>query len=210
MLHDHDSAAAPGTDVKRVIDVALAIPVLVISSPVMLLIAAGVKLTSRGPVFYSAPRAGRDGRTFQMVKFRTMHVGAPDVRNADGSTFAGSGDARVTALGWWLRRTSLDELPQFWNVLRGDMSIVGPRPDLPDQLAMYQEGDRRRLDMRPGITGLAQVSGRNDLDWAARRKLDVEYVNSWSVWLDLRILMRTIPRILGARGVFTREGPPAR
>lgn len=191
--------------VKRCLDVMIAAPALVVLSPVLVGLAAVVKLTSPGPVLYRGARVGRYGRTFAMWKFRTMRAGAPDIRNADGSTYAGRDDERVTPIGRWLRRTSLDEVPQLWNVLRGDMSLVGPRPELPDQVQYYDAGERRRLDVRPGITGLAQISGRNAIDWKARRALDVEYVASLSLRTDLRILWRTLPGVLGARGVFTHD-----
>jgi undecaprenyl phosphate N,N'-diacetylbacillosamine 1-phosphate transferase len=145
-----------------------------------------------------------------MLKFRTMTSGAPDLRNPDGSTYSASDDSRVTPLGRWLRRTSLDELPQLLNVLNGDMSLVGPRPELPDQISQYTAADRRRLDVRPGITGLAQVSGRNALTWQQRRALDVEYVNSMTFSGDVVLLLRTLPSVLGGRGVFGNNGSSAR
>jgi lipopolysaccharide/colanic/teichoic acid biosynthesis glycosyltransferase len=137
-----------------------------------------------------------------MFKFRTMRQGSADLRNPDGSTFNAADDPRLTRTGSWLRRTSLDELPQLWNVIRGDMSLVGPRPDLPDQLRLYTEADYGRLQVRPGITGLAQVRGRNRLTWQQRREVDLEYVSSRTMWLDLSILARTVPGVLSRRGVF--------
>ena len=148
---------------KRLLDVSVAGGALVLLSPVLAAIAVAVRLTSPGPALYRAQRIGRRGEPFEMLKFRSMVPGAPDVRNADGSTYSGAEDPRVTRLGRFLRQSSLDELPQLWNVLRGDMSLVGPRPELPDQLQSYSAHERRRLEVRPGITGLAQVSGRNDL-----------------------------------------------
>ena len=141
-----------------------------------------------------------------MLKFRTMYVGTPDLRNPDGSTFNAAQDARVTSIGAWLRRTSLDELPQLWNVLRGDMSLVGPRPDLVDQLRYYDAADRRRFNVRPGSTGLAQVSGRNSLTWKERRTIDLEYVGSQSLLLDVRILWRTLASLMHGRNVFITPG----
>ena len=188
--------------VKRLLDVAVAAAALAGLAPLLGVIALAVRADSAGPVLYRAARVGRGGRSFPMLKFRTMVANAPDVRNADGSTYSGADDPRVTSLGRWLRRTSLDELPQLWNVLRGDMSLVGPRPDLPDQTRHYSPADWRRLAVRPGITGLAQVSGRNGLSWHDRRALDVEYVDAMSLALDARILLRTLPLVASSRGVF--------
>jgi undecaprenyl phosphate N,N'-diacetylbacillosamine 1-phosphate transferase len=196
--------------VKRLLDICVAAPALVLAAPVLAGITIAVKWSSPGPALYRSARVGAGGRTFQMLKFRTMSVDAPDLRNADGSTYAGADDPRVTTFGRWLRRTSLDELPQMWNVLRGDMSLVGPRPELPDQVRHYSAVDRRRLDVRPGITGLAQISGRNDLDWTERRALDVRYVASMSFRQDLWILACTIPRVVSARGVFGKRREPAK
>jgi undecaprenyl phosphate N,N'-diacetylbacillosamine 1-phosphate transferase len=189
--------------VKRLLDVGVSAGALVLLSPVLAGIAVAVYAASGTPVVYRAARLGRGGRTFEMLKFRTMRVDAPDLRNPDGSTYSAADDPRVTRVGRWLRRSSLDELPQLWNVLRGDMSLVGPRPELPDQAKYYSADDWRRLEIRPGITGLAQISGRNDLPWIERRALDLEYRTSMNVKLDLRILWRTIPSVLGSRGIFS-------
>ena len=187
---------------KRAFDFCASLVALVLVSPILGIIAVAVRASSPGPVLFRARRAGVDGRPFDMLKFRTMRQDSPDLRNPDGSTFNAAGDPRVTHTGAWLRRTSLDELPQLWNVICGDMSLVGPRPDLPDQLRLYTEADYQRLRVRPGLTGLAQVSGRNRLTWQQRRALDLEYVSSRSMWLDLSILARTVPGVLFGRGVF--------
>jgi lipopolysaccharide/colanic/teichoic acid biosynthesis glycosyltransferase/glycosyltransferase involved in cell wall biosynthesis len=187
---------------KRAFDFCASLVALVLVSPILGIIAVAVRVSSPGPVLFRARRAGLAGRPFDMLKFRTMRQGSPDLRNPDGSTFNAAGDPRVTHTGAWLRRTSLDELPQLWNVICGDMSLVGPRPDLPDQLRLYTEADYQRLRVRPGITGLAQVSGRNRLTWQQRRALDLEYVSARSMWLDLSILARTVPGVLFGRGVF--------
>ncbi len=194
--------------VKRLVDIGVTVPTLILATPVLAGIAIAIRLHGPGAVLYRAPRVGAGGRTFEMLKFRTMKVDAADLRNADGSTYSAADDPRVTSVGRWLRRTSLDELPQLWNVLRGDMSLVGPRPDLPDQVRHYSAADRRRLEVRPGITGLAQVSGRNDLAWKERRALDVQYVASFGLRQDLWILGRTIPSVLAGRGVFGRKSNP--
>jgi lipopolysaccharide/colanic/teichoic acid biosynthesis glycosyltransferase len=140
---------------------------------------------------------------FSLYKFRSMYRGVPELRNPDGSAFAGYGDPRVTPVGRFLRRTSLDELPQLINVLRGDMSLVGPRPDLPDQIRLYTPGELRKLAVKPGLTGWAQIHGRNSIPWSERKRLDLEYVNRHCWRLDLRILLRTVPYVLLRRGVYT-------
>jgi lipopolysaccharide/colanic/teichoic acid biosynthesis glycosyltransferase len=192
------------------IDVAASAGALVLLAPAFGLLTLAIRVAEGGPAVYRAPRLGRRGRTFEMWKFRTMVMNAPDLRNPDGSTYSGLDDPRITPLGRWLRQTSLDELPQLWNVLRGDMSLVGPRPDLPDQSRHYSADDWRRLEVRPGITGLAQVSGRNDLPWSERRALDLRYVETMSFALDLRILLRTVPGVARSRGVFGQQSTNVR
>ncbi|MBL8231130.1 MAG: sugar transferase, partial [Bryobacterales bacterium] len=144
---------------------------------------------------------GLAGKPFHVLKFRTMIENAPDLRNADGSTYSGSEDPRVTSIGRLLRTSSLDELPQLWNVLVGDMSIVGPRPDQVDQLRYYTDEDLVKLQVRPGITGLAQISGRNSIPWELRRRLDCSYARNWTLWLDLRIMAKTIPYVVLRRDI---------
>ena len=202
-----EEAAAGGREawwqaaLKRTVDATVAAVGLAALSPLMLLLAAAVRATSPGPALFRQARLGKNGVPFQILKFRTMVNNAPDLRNPDGSAFTGMRDARVTPLGRWLRLSSLDELPQLINVLRGDMSLVGPRPDQPDQLRFYTPEERKRLLVKPGITGLAQLSGRNGIPWSERKQLDLEYVKKRSPLLDLMILLRTIPCVLAARGV---------
>jgi lipopolysaccharide/colanic/teichoic acid biosynthesis glycosyltransferase len=179
---------------------------LIVLSPLLLAVAIAVRCGSRGPAIFRQRRLGRHARPFSLLKFRTMIHNAPDLRNDDGSAYTGSGDPRVTALGGLLRRTSLDELPQLWNVLRGDMSIVGPRPDQVDQLSYYTAAERRKLEVRPGLTGLAQISGRNRISWSRRKELDVEYVERRCLRLDLEIILKTIPYILLRKDVETGTG----
>jgi len=193
---------------KRIFDVVVSAAALVVCAPIMAMIAVLVRASSPGPVIYKSTRLGHRGQRLEMLKFRTMVDKAPDLRNPDGSTYNASDDPRVTRTGAWLRRTSLDELPQLWNVLRGDMSMVGPRPDLLDQQAYYSPQDFRRLEVKPGITGLAQTRGRNETSWAERRRLDVAYVDSHSFLGDLAILARTIPGIFRGRGVYSSHKPP--
>ena len=193
--------------VKRVADVLASAVGLVVLLPLWALIAALVKLSSPGPVLFRQVRCGLRGRRFVLLKFRTMVEDADRRRSEvdhlnvmDGPVFKAPGDPRVTAIGSWLRRSSLDELPQLVNVLRGDMSLVGPRPPLPDEVVRYQPWQRRRLAMKPGLTCLWQVSGRSGLDFATWMELDLAYIDSWSLWLDVRILARTVPAVLRGRG----------
>jgi lipopolysaccharide/colanic/teichoic acid biosynthesis glycosyltransferase len=172
----------------RAADVALGGVVLVVASPVLAVAALVVKLGDRGPVLYRQVRVGKDGADFELLKLRTMIVGA----ETKGAGFAvDRGDARITRAGRVLRRLSLDELPQLWNVLRGEMSVIGPRPTLRYQVERYTERQRRRLDVKPGITGWAQIHGRASLPWDERIELDVWYVEHRSAWVDLKILART-------------------
>ena len=171
--------------------------------PLMLLCGLAVRWSSPGPMLFRQRRLGHNGRPFLLLKFRSMYDNAPDARNPDGSAYTGEGDPRVTRLGSLLRKTSLDELPQLFNVLRGEMSLVGPRPDQLDQLRYYTETEKRKLNVKPGITGLAQISGRNNISWERRKALDVEYVDRQSFWLDLTILAKTLPYVLFRRDVNT-------
>jgi lipopolysaccharide/colanic/teichoic acid biosynthesis glycosyltransferase len=188
---------------KRCLDILLAAGAILLLLPLLAALAAAVRASSPGPMLFRQVRVGRFGEPYKILKFRSMYVGAPDLRNRDGSTMALADDARVTKVGLFLRQTSLDELPQLWNVLRGDMSLVGPRPDLPDQIRYYSAHDHRKLQMRPGITGLAQISGRNSIPWELRRRLDCTYVEQWSLWSDIKILFRTVPYVILRRDIHT-------
>jgi lipopolysaccharide/colanic/teichoic acid biosynthesis glycosyltransferase len=177
-----------GHEVNRALDVLVAGAGLVVTSPFLAAAAIATKLGRRGPVLYRQTRVGKDGVDFELLKLRTMVVGAEKI----GAGFAvDRGDPRITRVGRILRRTSIDELPQLWNVLRGDMSVIGPRPTLRYQVEQYDEHQRRRLDIRPGLTGWAQVQGRASLPWAERIELDVWYVQNRSPKVDLEILLRT-------------------
>jgi lipopolysaccharide/colanic/teichoic acid biosynthesis glycosyltransferase len=174
--------------VNRIIDTTLAGFGLVLASPALAVAAAAVKLEDRGPVFYRQRRVGLNGEEFELLKLRTMEVGAEH----KGAGFAvNEGDPRITRVGRLLRRLSVDEIPQLWNVVRGDMSLIGPRPTLAYQVERYTPRQRRRLEVKPGITGWAQIHGRARLPWDERIELDVWYVEHRSPWLDLKILART-------------------
>jgi lipopolysaccharide/colanic/teichoic acid biosynthesis glycosyltransferase len=178
----------PGRGLPRAADLALAAAGLLLGSPLLLAAAVAIKLDSRGPVLYRQPRVGRGGEVFELLKLRTMHRGSDP---AGVGTAVTAGDPRVTRVGRLLRRISLDELPNLVNVLRGEMAIVGPRATLPAQTALYTERQLRRLELRPGVTGWAQVHGRAGIPWEERIELDVWYVEHRSLRLDLRILART-------------------
>ena len=183
---------------KRAIDILAAAAGLVLTAPIQLIVGALVRARLGKPILFKQMRPGRDERVFLLVKFRTMAESDPAhglVSDAD----------RMTRLGSVLRSTSLDELPTLWNVLRGDMSLVGPRPLLMSYLDLYSPQQRRRHEVRPGVTGLAQVSGRNGLGWDERLSLDVEYVDRRSAWLDLRILMLTIGKVVTREGIAERD-----
>jgi exopolysaccharide biosynthesis polyprenyl glycosylphosphotransferase len=192
---------------KRVLDVAVASGALLISLPLALLVALAVLREDGRPVLFRQERVGLHGRRFSLVKFRTMRHGAeqmlPDLlpRNeVNGHAFKVTNDPRVTRIGRLLRRTSLDEIPQLWNVLRGEMSIVGPRPPLPAEVQYYDAWHRRRLSMKPGITGLWQVSARREADFDRWVEKDLEYIDGWSLWLDTKIALMTVPAIFRMEG----------
>jgi lipopolysaccharide/colanic/teichoic acid biosynthesis glycosyltransferase len=199
---------APALAVKRAVDLCGASVGLLVLAPLLIGVALLIRALDGSPVLFRQRRAGRLGRPFTIVKFRTMERGA-DERRAElralnevrgNASFKMTDDPRVTPLGRWLRRTSIDELPQLWNVLRGEMSLVGPRPHPFDDVAGYDRWHRRRLAMKPGITGLWQVEARTATDFDVWVLKDIEYVEHWSLGLDLAILLRTIPALLRAEG----------
>jgi exopolysaccharide biosynthesis polyprenyl glycosylphosphotransferase len=196
-----------GLLLKRGMDIVFSSFVLVTLSPLLLLIAIAIKLDSRGSIFYASERLGKKGRVFPCIKFRTMVLDAEKRRadvmhmnERDGVLFKITNDPRVTKLGSFLRKYSLDELPQFFNVLRGDMSVVGPRPPLASEVREYKLSHLRRLDVTPGITGLWQVQGRQDPSFDSYVSLDVTYIENWSIWLDLKIIVRTIGVVFSGTG----------
>jgi lipopolysaccharide/colanic/teichoic acid biosynthesis glycosyltransferase len=188
---------------KRAVDIAIALPLVVLSAPLVALLALAVRLESPGDPIYRQTRVGQGGRLFEIYKLRTM---------VDGAEFTGAGlaiaagDARITRLGTLLRRYSLDELPNLWNVVRGDMSIVGPRPTLKGQVDQYTERQRGRLAVKPGITGWAQINGRASLPWPERIELDLWYVEHRSLALDLQILSRTLGLVVRGSGIYKGAG----
>jgi exopolysaccharide biosynthesis polyprenyl glycosylphosphotransferase len=196
-----------GMFAKRAIDLVGATFIAIVLTPVMLAISVWIKLDSHGSILFRQRRIGLHGRTFEVRKFRTMVEGAEEeleglleLNEIRGNAFKMATDPRVTRAGKWLRQTSLDELPQLVNVLRGEMSLVGPRPPLPFEVAAYDVWHRRRLSMRPGMTGLWQVTARREPDFDRWVEADLEYIDRWSIWLDMRIMLRTIPAMLGREG----------
>jgi exopolysaccharide biosynthesis polyprenyl glycosylphosphotransferase len=193
---------------KRTLDIVASLLFLILLSPLFALIAAAVWIEDGGPVFFAQTRVGRHGRHFKMYKIRSMCRDAEQrlkellARNqhAEGVTFKIKADPRITRVGKWLRKFSFDELPQFFNVLIGDMSLVGPRPPVPREVAKYSLGDRRRLAIRPGITCVWQISGRSEIDFSGQVKLDVDYIENQSFWSDLKILVLTVPAVLSGKG----------
>jgi len=191
---------------KRFIDIVLAAVSLVLVSPVMAVVALLVRVTSKGPVLFRQERCGLNGRRFQLYKFRSMvadaesrKAGLAD-RNERELVFKIKNDPRLTPLGRWLRKFSVDEWPQLWNVLRGDMSLVGPRPAVPSEVEQYKRWQRRRLRMRPGLTCLWVVEGRDAVDFERWMALDMEYIDTWSLALDWKIILRTIPQVVSGKG----------
>jgi exopolysaccharide biosynthesis polyprenyl glycosylphosphotransferase len=195
---------------KRALDILGSGMALLCLSPLFGFIALCIYLEDRGPILFRQIRVGRHGREFKMLKFRSMRVDAEarlkellaKNQHTGGITFKIKQDPRVTRIGKWIRKFSLDELPQFWNVFRGDMSLVGPRPPVPREVALYTLADRRRLAVKPGITCIWQVSGRAEIDFPGQVQLDVRYIESRSLWQDIKILCKTVPAVLSGSGAY--------
>jgi exopolysaccharide biosynthesis polyprenyl glycosylphosphotransferase len=198
---------AAGLALKRTVDIVGSALMLIILSPVFIVVSAAILISDGRPVFFTQQRAGLHGRSFRFVKFRTMVPNAEDLKDGlrsdnerDGPVFKITDDPRITSTGGFLRRSSLDEIPQFWNVLTGDMSLVGPRPPTFDEVPHYDLWQRRRLSLRPGITGIWQVAARGDPSFDRWVALDLEYIDNWSPLLDLRILASTVPAVIRKTG----------
>ena len=197
-----------GAMIKRASDIVGSAAFLLVFSPLYLVLALLVKLEDRGPVFFSQTRTGRFGEEFRMYKFRSMRLNAEadfgkllaQNEHADGVTFKMKNDPRITRVGRWLRRFSLDELPQFVNVLKGGMSLVGPRPPTPREVLLYTLADRRRLAVKPGLTCFWQVGGRSNIDFSGQVRLDVQYIESAGFWVDIKILLQTVRAVVAGTG----------
>lgn len=193
--------------IKRALDIIVSVTMMLLLAPFLLIIALIIKMDG-GPVFYTVKRVGKYGEEFDFPKFRSMRVHADkekstlDSHHKSPKTFKMKKDPRITPIGRFIRKFSLDELPQLWNVLKGDMTLVGPRPPLPQEVQLYTIEERRRLDITPGLTGLWQVSGRSDVAFPEQVRLDLEYIESQSLWLDFIILLKTIPAVIFGRGAY--------
>ncbi len=187
---------------KRLFDLLIALLVLPLWLVLLAVVGPILYLQDRGSVFYNAPRLGKNGKVFTMFKFRTMRMHAPDIRNEDGSTYNAADDPRVTPIGRLLRKTSLDETPQLLNILKGDMSVIGPRPDLPEHISSYSDFERRKLEIRPGVTGFSQAYFRNSVQWKERIRNDIYYIDHLTFRFDVKILIKTALSVLRCEGVY--------
>ena len=190
---------------KRACDIAISLAALPVVGAVTAVCGAAIKAEDGGPVFYNAPRVGRGGEEFTMFKLRSMKENAPDLVMEDGSTYNGADDPRMTRVGAFMRKTSLDEIPQFLNVLLGDMSVIGPRPDLKRETELYVGDEGEKLSVRPGITGYAAVYGRNALPWHDRLALDVFYVRNLSFPLDAKVFAKTFSTVFSQEGIYVED-----
>jgi len=191
--------------IKRSVDLILALLAFPFWIIILIILGPIIYFQDKGSIFYNAPRLGQNGKIFIMYKFRSMKINAPDIRNADGSTFNSENDPRLTKIGTFIRKTSLDETPQLLNIIKGDMSIIGPRPDLPEHLTLYEDDEIRKLDEKPGVTGFNQAYFRNNVPWKERIQHDIYYIDNISFILDIKIFFKTIASVLKREDVFVNE-----
>ncbi|RDU21993.1 sugar transferase [Anaerosacchariphilus polymeriproducens] len=187
---------------KRLIDIVLAISALPFWSLIFMIVGPLIYFEDKGSIFYNSLRLGKDGKRFKMYKFRSMKKNSKDIRNKDGSTYNAIDDPRLTKIGKFIRNTSLDETPQLLNIIKGDMSIIGPRPDLPEHSDQYEGDERRKLEVRPGLTGYNQAYYRNMVPWKERIRNDIYYVDHLSFWLDIKIFLKTIESVFKQKSVY--------
>lgn len=187
---------------KRILDLILALIALPFWFIILIIVGPVIYFQDKGPIFYNAPRLGKDGVIFKMYKFRSMKANAPDIRNEDGSTFNSEYDPRVTKIGKFIRKTSLDETPQLLNIIQGDMSIIGPRPDLPEHRVLYEGNEERKLEVRPGVSGYNQAYYRNTVPWKERIQHDIYYIDHLSLWLDMKIFFKTAVSVLKREDIY--------
>ncbi|HEF7294304.1 TPA: sugar transferase [Bacillus cereus] len=190
---------------KRLFDFILAIIALPFLLIILTIIGPIIYFQDKGSIFYNAPRLGKDGKVFKMYKLRSMKMNAPDIRNEDGSTFNAEDDPRLTKIGKFIRKTSLDETPQLFNIVKGDMSIIGPRPDLPEHREQYEGNEERKLEIRPGVTGYNQAYFRNTVPWKERIQNDIYYIDHLSCWLDIKVFFKTVLSVLKREDVFVTD-----
>jgi undecaprenyl phosphate N,N'-diacetylbacillosamine 1-phosphate transferase len=191
--------------IKRLFDLMLAIIALPFLLIILAVLGPIIYIQDRGKIFYNAPRLGKNGKVFKMYKLRSMKINAPDLRNEDGSTFNAEDDPRLTRIGKLIRKTSLDETPQLLNIIKGDMSIIGPRPDLPEHRGLYEGNEERKLEIRPGVTGYNQAYFRNTVPWKERIHNDIYYIDHLSWWLDIKIFFKTAISVLKREDVYVNE-----
>jgi len=191
--------------VKRLLDFGISLMAFPFWGILFLVIAPIIYFQDKGSVFYNAPRLGKDGKIFKMYKFRSMKMNAPDLRNEDGSTFNAEDDPRLTKIGKFIRKTSIDETPQLLNVLKGDMSLIGPRPDLPEHKALYEGEEIRKLEIKPGVTGFNQAYYRNTVPWKERIKNDIYYIDHLTMCLDVKVFFKTLVSVLKREDVFVEQ-----
>lgn len=190
---------------KRVIDFVSAIIAFPFWLIILIIIGPIIYFQDKGSIFYNAPRLGKDGKIFKMYKFRSMKMMATDMRNEDGSTFNSEDDPRLTKIGTFIRKTSLDETPQLLNIIKGDMSIIGPRPDLPEHRLLYVGNEERKLEVRPGVTGFNQAYYRNTIPWKERIKHDIYYIDNLSLLLDIKIFFKTAKSVLCSKDIYVSQ-----
>lgn len=190
---------------KRIFDLVLAIIALPFWLIILIVVGPMIYFQDKGSIFYNAPRLGKDGKIFKMYKFRSMKMNAPDLRNEDGSTFNAEDDPRLTKIGKFIRKTSLDETPQLLNIIKGDMSIIGPRPDLPEHMKLYEGNEARKLEIRPGVTGYNQAYFRNTILWKERIKNDIYYIDHLTMWMDIKVFFKTAVSVLKREDVFVEQ-----
>lgn len=190
---------------KRIFDLVLAIIALPFWLIILIVVGPMIYFQDKGSIFYNAPRLGKDEKIFKMYKFRSMKMNAPDLRNKDGSTFNAEDDPRLTKIGKFTRKTSLDETPQLLNIIKGDMSIIGPRPDLPEHMDLYEGNESRKLEIRPGVTGYNQAYFRNTVPWKERIKNDIYYIDHLTMWMDIKVFFKTAVSVLKREDVFVEQ-----
>lgn len=190
---------------KRMFDLVLSIIVFPFWVIILITVATMIYFQDKGSIFYNAPRLGKDGKIFKMYKFRSMKMNSPDIRNEDGSTFNAEDDPRLTKIGKFIRKTSLDETPQLINIIKGDMSIIGPRPDLPEHMDMYDGMEIRKLEVRPGVTGYNQAYFRNTIPWKERIKNDIYYIDNLTILMDIKIFFKTALTVIKRESVFVEN-----
>jgi len=191
--------------IKRVLDVIISIVILPFFLVLCIIIIPFIYFEDKGSIFYNSERLGKNGKKFKMYKFRTMKMNSEDIRNKDGSTYNGEDDTRITKVGKILRKTSIDEVPQVLNVLKGDMSIIGPRPDLPEHMKLYTNEEKRKLSVKPGITGYNQAYFRNSVKWKQRIKNDIYYIEHLTFAFDVKILIKTISTVLKREKIYIEK-----